>query len=283
MRGAKRRLFRCPACGHARRLGGHARGRARAGFSLLELMVVAAIIALLLAILLPSIDAARRQTRRTVCAANLSQLAKSWQMLLNDKNGLFPRGTSIEFTYGGKQGDGASQYGANPRNPISKPLNRYVRLPLVTRDKAETFLCPEDTGTFEARPTAHAYYGTSYKTNPLLIGQGSIKQRGDDPCLADVTKPLKDRIQVVSRSQVANESRLILIGDLGWDYMWDYANKELVNWHQRKGFYNLAFLDGHVFFTRIRKGINVDGQYTVIPFKDLQSASITCQAEVPDE
>lgn len=254
----------------------------RRAFSLLEIMVAAAIIALLLAILVPSLDAAKRQTRRTVCASNLGQLAKAWHMLLNEKGGFFPRGTRIELNYGGKQGIGTSQFGANPKVPVSKPLNRYLGLPLVSRDKAEAFICPADIGTSEAQPSAHLYYGTSYKTNPMLIGQAAVKSRADDPCLNTVIKPVIERLAVVNRSQVSQESRVILMGDLGWDYMWDFANPEQVDWHQRKRFYNIAFLDGHVLFTRIRKGINVDSGYSVIPFKDLQAASIACQAEVGD-
>ncbi len=45
------------------------------GFSLLELLVVASVIGILLALLLPGLQAAHRSTRRTICANNLRQLA----------------------------------------------------------------------------------------------------------------------------------------------------------------------------------------------------------------
>src|SRR5262245_18859001 len=45
------------------------------GFTLMEVLVVAAVIALLMAILLPSLRQARVQSRRTVCQANLKQIA----------------------------------------------------------------------------------------------------------------------------------------------------------------------------------------------------------------
>ena len=43
-------------------------------FTLIELLVVNAVIGVLMAVLLPSLRAARERARRTVCAANLRQI-----------------------------------------------------------------------------------------------------------------------------------------------------------------------------------------------------------------
>jgi len=50
------------------------RRRPRHGFTLVELMVVIAIIAILIAILIPGLGRAREAARRTLCQSNLKQV-----------------------------------------------------------------------------------------------------------------------------------------------------------------------------------------------------------------
>jgi len=56
----------------------------RHAFTLIELLVVISIIALLIAILLPALGAARESARNTQCAAQLKQVQTSWYAFLSD-------------------------------------------------------------------------------------------------------------------------------------------------------------------------------------------------------
>ena len=64
--------------------------RQRNAFTLIELLVVVAIIALLVAILLPSLNAARAEAERIVCASNLKQFSYAFVYYCNDNGGQFP-------------------------------------------------------------------------------------------------------------------------------------------------------------------------------------------------
>ncbi|MCH7813061.1 MAG: prepilin-type N-terminal cleavage/methylation domain-containing protein [Planctomycetes bacterium] len=254
----------------------------RSGFTLIELLVVVSILSLLIAILLPSLRGAREQSKRVVCQANLRQIALGWHDYLDQYGGAFLQGINVRLNYGGRQGTGSPVWGADPAKPVPKPLNRHLNLPPVVRDDAEVFRCPSDRGSAYVGPTHFDYYGTSYHTNVMLVGQSQIQFNPfADPCRL-VLGRVNDRLRGIKRSWTANDGNLILIGDHGWYDEWDRGIPcdQGVEWHHRPQTHNVAFMDGHASFVRIRKGIHVTTDYVVIPFKDLVSETAECQEEV---
>src|SRR5437867_4025628 len=65
-----------------------------AGFTLIEVLVVVAIIALLIAILMPSLGGARDQARRVQCLSNLQQIGRAFHTYAADQRGILCSGQS---------------------------------------------------------------------------------------------------------------------------------------------------------------------------------------------
>lgn len=61
------------------------------GFTLIELLVVISIIALLLAILMPSLNRAREQAKKAVCSSNTHQIALAANVYISEYDGRFNR------------------------------------------------------------------------------------------------------------------------------------------------------------------------------------------------
>lgn len=79
------------------------------GFTLVELLIVVSIIALLLAILLPSLKSAREQAKQVVCAARLQQWGLAFNCYTTENNGVLPHC------------DGLDRQDYDPNNPDRHP------------------------------------------------------------------------------------------------------------------------------------------------------------------
>src|SRR5688572_23736508 len=83
------------------------RNRPLSAFTLVELLVVIGIIALLISILLPSLNRAREAAKRTQCLSNLRSIGQMLNMYANQFNGFIPVG------YRGAGSTGIGVFGSN--------------------------------------------------------------------------------------------------------------------------------------------------------------------------
>lgn len=245
------------------------------GFTLLELLLVISIIALLVGILLPAIASARKLGQRTKCQANLRELAAGWHIYLDDNDGHFLQTINASILYGGGQG-------SLPPFAGPKPLNACLSLEPILPEGASVFTCPSDRGGGPAGDQHAKWCGTSYLMNPMLT-QSGLAILPSDPCQVVLTA-VSQRLPRLTRARVGPESKLLLMGDFGWGYDWDRNDPvNRARWHSARAEHNLAFMDGHAAYTRIRKGLHVTQDYHVVPFQDLVGATEATQQELPSD
>jgi prepilin-type N-terminal cleavage/methylation domain-containing protein/prepilin-type processing-associated H-X9-DG protein len=132
------------------------------GFTLVELLVVLAVIGILAALLLPAIAKGKDKARQTSCRNNIKQLAVAFLMYHGDSEDQFPAPGS------------KSQYGPQPEDWIwwqhDRAIERSALLGELGKFKPDLFTCPTDQdarllqgkGDVTGDPYRYSYSLTSY-------------------------------------------------------------------------------------------------------------------------
>ncbi|MBI4582273.1 MAG: prepilin-type N-terminal cleavage/methylation domain-containing protein [Planctomycetes bacterium] len=255
--------------------------RPRRGFTLIEVLVVVAIVALLISILIPSLANARELSKRAVCLSNLSQLGVASTGYINSNKNRFcwgwvdysvnpPKPRFRSWYFGGDRPTGEGFSWWNPgawyaMDASRKPLNRYVTPSKLGRNAAlPVFRCPDDWGgaisdqPFDPPTPKPAYvvWGTSYQANTAWQyyaqdkaepgwGQnlsGSVDE-GDRRLLA-----MSDKILRIFEKKSA--SRAILLyedrADISLAGAVDIPDKtKMPGWHVEPNRHAYLFVDAH--------------------------------------
>ena len=137
------------------------------GFTLVELLIVIAIIALLAALLFPVFLSVRAKGRQVACTSNLHQLGLAVSLYAQDSDGLFPYGgdpTDLQ-TDGWQTAEGGQFWPEGHEMPrLQDVLRPYVQA-------ADVWRCPSDagfnhadfsSGDLDAHPSEYEQYGVSY-------------------------------------------------------------------------------------------------------------------------
>ena len=119
------------------------------GFTLVELLVVISIIAMLLAILMPSLQAARNQARALICKSNQKQFGVASQLYITEHSDYVP--PVQENNKPRKMGTSNSLMFYEPRGSLGPYLYRKVNKrsmsgPYAWKDGKNPLICPSYSG-----------------------------------------------------------------------------------------------------------------------------------------
>lgn len=242
-KGMRRRLIKCYSSGH--RPVSHAMSRLNApttaslnrAFTLLELLVAAAILGVLAALLLPVLGRARDKGRQTQCLNNLRQQAMALVMYLPENGDVFPA-------------PGSALYGHHPEDWLwwqvgldanQSAIARYVGSGVFMTN---LYQCPADreARTTDTSLTAYtnfcrfSYSLTSYeRTNGLSPGLATLITSGGRAYRfrsASVNNPAGKILLLEEERAKINDAR------------WVPGISTVTTRHYQRG--NAAFGDGHV-------------------------------------
>lgn len=157
----------------------------RRGFTLIELLVVVSIIALLIAILLPSLKSARGQAKQVVCSTNIRGIGVGIWNYWTENNGRVPyvespmtNGTAITPT-GPSVGFGNETVPDEELNPFD--INRWpislpnVLMPTYLGHDEGVFTCPSAVNGW---PRVGGKYRYSYRPASANQPNGDISAEG---------------------------------------------------------------------------------------------------------
>jgi prepilin-type N-terminal cleavage/methylation domain-containing protein len=162
----------------------------REGFTLVELLVVIAVIALLAAILFPAFATARAKARETACLSNMRQHGLAFSMYVQDYDGLYP------YAVDPADRDTPQIWNGFPAFKAQIPALPWVHEVLQPYSKSrELFHCPSDQGItiedftgleLDCLPICYAKYGTSYLYRTEIAVRGLSEASFQTPAMINV-------------------------------------------------------------------------------------------------
>jgi prepilin-type N-terminal cleavage/methylation domain-containing protein len=235
------------------------------GFTLVELLIVIAVIAILGALLLPVVSAVRGKAQRTTCLNNLRQINFAVRMYTDDSNDATPSTNGV----------GLTSFNTLPLYSAYKALiKNYVGLNGASSPQDKVFHCPADTFypswfyTNAAWP--FHFVQTSLYDQPLFDYSSYFFNGGDNtPRKWFKWTPTYPGLGGVKLTAVKHPSRTVLVAEASAlvPYSWHDPSSHGVAASDGTLYNNsknvVSFVDGHVSYIEMywNPGHNVTAWY----------------------
>ena len=228
------------------------RGQGRGGFTLMELLVVIAVIAILAGLLIPAVMKAKKTATQVMCISNLNQLGTAFQMYVHDNRETFPSPASMQAF---KTVDEDWIWWQQDRD-----IGESAIVPYIERFEKKLFTCPvhKEARDLQGRKVVR---GDPYRYSYSFTSYGLVDE--SNPGMATLITQ-EDQVYRFRRSEVRRPSRKAMLVEEHVRYLddgrWVPGNPEfpeqgvlegmrardvgLTGRHNGQG--TAAFTDGHV-------------------------------------
>ena len=244
------------------------------GFTLVELLVVIAVIGVLASLLLPALTKGISLARRTQCINLKKQLCLAFQMYVDEHEGLIPRegyaafGTVMWNNWAEVENGNDVWYNALPLELGYPPASKYAleaeRAGFYA--KSSLFQCPSARMPSEVTDPAYQTAIFSRSMNSYLIEPWSIDPRTGTIKFNRIEAKDPSKVVLFLDNRVSGEPKVVPGQDdryLGQPA--SHASRFPGFRHGRGG--NLAFADGHVEWVPWEKVVETNGWQILPPVK----------------
>jgi prepilin-type N-terminal cleavage/methylation domain-containing protein/prepilin-type processing-associated H-X9-DG protein len=212
--------------------------RKATGFTLVELLVVMAIIAILISLLLPAVRRARQQAQQAACLMNLRQIGVAIQSYAADNNDYIPHVTTDSFPRSVcAVGPGTLRFTWSDRLVLGKNLNQPWRDNWGDNSwhypstNVGVLICPSDDRII-SRDTIRICYAMNCRVGQVEDNTGA-------------QYPVWFKLSLM-------EPDKILVGEGQWDnrITWPYMTSSWGVWLRHNGGANYLFTDLHAEYSK---------------------------------
>ncbi len=221
----------------------HHQTKLGAGFTLIEMIVVIAVIGVLMSLLLPALSGARNRAHASACQSNLRQFALAFQMYAQDhQDAILPNRDGEAIPLGETWVEGWLGL-PGPDATNTQHLRRSLLGPYLGGPELWRCPAPRDPTVIGIRQgRVRTLSLNAFMGSPVEVAHATTYQR-----VGDIVRPSP------AEALVFVDERIDTINDASFGLQWNFEEKQPGNWVLRDKpsaehgtGANLTFADGHV-------------------------------------